>query len=210
MEKLNNVLQTYTTTENFYGEANELVKTVQETYNTKLSAAQPFDWRSGTVNGVPQDFDNSLTVTKQCHSQVVTEYSQDGNVIQLVTTYTSMASRQVGMLKRGLDAVRKLRQRLSVSLLLPAPWTCVPIPLILLPLRPPKGLLRSTSLALVDTSPPVEAGPMRSRSPCPCLCFLLQTQKSRMPLKRTPSTSPALQKATCTDCRLEKLFARTS
>ena len=109
MEGLNTVLQSYTTTENFYGEANELIRTVQETYKTKLSAAQPFDWRSGTVDGVPQDFNDSLTTDRMYRdSQVTTEYSETDNTkVQVVTTYTSLASRGVGMLRQGLDAVRK-------------------------------------------------------------------------------------------------------
>ena len=111
MEGLETVLQSYTVTENFYGEANELVKTVQETYNTKLSAAQPFDWRSGTVNGVPQDFNNSLTTDDMYRAtQVVTETSKSGGVNeQLTTTFTSMATRQTGINNGELDALKGIK-----------------------------------------------------------------------------------------------------
>ena len=111
MEGLDEILQSYTTTENFYGTANELIKTIQETYSTTLSAAQPFDWRSGTVNGVPQDFNNSLsTSTMYRQSQVVTDYNRTENTnTQVTTTYTSVTSRQSGINQGNIDALKGIK-----------------------------------------------------------------------------------------------------
>lgn len=50
------VLQGYTENTTFYGPAGEVIKTVSDTYENILRAAQPFDWRAGTVDGVPRAF----------------------------------------------------------------------------------------------------------------------------------------------------------
>lgn len=88
------------TTDYYYGsEANELVKTVQDTYNTILSAYTPEEWRSGIVNGVLQGFNGSLSAAGGLYrsQRVITEYSQENNSnVQLTTTYTSIVSRGVG------------------------------------------------------------------------------------------------------------------
>ncbi len=51
------ILQAYTETTTYYGIAGEVVKTVSDRYDNILQAAQPFDWRAGTVDGVPKEFD---------------------------------------------------------------------------------------------------------------------------------------------------------
>lgn len=82
-----------------YGtEANELVRTVQDTYQTVLSAYTPDEWRAGIQNGIPQGFNGNLGASSLYRSQrVVTEYSQENNLnVQLTTTYTSITSRGVG------------------------------------------------------------------------------------------------------------------
>jgi len=83
-----------------YGEeANELVRTVQDTYQTILSAYTQEDYRSGIVGGVPQDFQQGLSAADGMYrqSRVITEYSQEGSSnVQLTTTYTSMTSRGLG------------------------------------------------------------------------------------------------------------------
>jgi len=83
-----------------YGvEANELVRTVQDTYQTILSTYTQADYRSGVVNGIPQNFQQGLSAADGMYrqSRVITEYSQEGNSnIQLTTTYTSLTSRGVG------------------------------------------------------------------------------------------------------------------
>ncbi len=83
-----------------YGpEANELVRTVQDTYQTLLSTYTADDYRSGVSNGIPQGFQSGLSASDGMYrqSRVITEYSQEGNAnVQLVTTYTSITSRGVG------------------------------------------------------------------------------------------------------------------
>ena len=94
----------------FYGaEANELVKTVQDTYDTILSAYTTDEYRSGITNGQPQDFNGDLTAGPMYRSQrVVTDYYQEDNTnVQLTTTYTSVASRGVGPSSgKSLDALQ--------------------------------------------------------------------------------------------------------
>ena len=110
-EGLTNVTQARTTTEYFYGEANELVKTIQQNFRTILSAAQPFDWRSGTKNGLPQDFKGNLSTTSMYrHSVIITEYTKDNNAnVQTTTSFVSMAERNVGITEAPLDAMRGLK-----------------------------------------------------------------------------------------------------
>ena len=120
MEGLDTVLQGYETTENFYGGANELVRQVRETYETTLSAAQPFDWRSGVLNGVPQQFDDTLSETAMYRSQrVETDYIRSQNTnTQITTTYTSAASRSVGINSGSIDAMDGIKttvKRVSVT-----------------------------------------------------------------------------------------------
>lgn len=111
--KLNNTRQL-----NYYGAANELVRTVLDTYETVLSAAQPSDWRSGNVGGNIQDFDASYLTNSSLYrsSRVDSEYYQEGNVnVQKVTTYTSMAARGVGVSGgQNIDAVTGGIQTVSI------------------------------------------------------------------------------------------------
>jgi len=99
----------YVETINYYGDANELVKTVQDTYATTLSAAQPSDWRAGVSDGSIQLFDDSLSETTfYRNSRQVTEYYQEGNAnIQKTTNYQSAVSRGVGI-GAGLSAIDAL------------------------------------------------------------------------------------------------------
>ena len=120
-EGLENTLQGYVETTNFYGEANELIETVQDTYATTLSAARPFDWRSGSKNGVPQDFNPNLSTSEMYRaSSVITQYSKNGNAnIQFTTTYTSIASRGGGISEGvsldALDGIKTSRKRVSTT-----------------------------------------------------------------------------------------------
>lgn len=82
-----------------YGEANELVRTIQDTYATLLSAYTTDDYRSGIKNGIPQDFIQGLSAADGLYrqSRVITEYSKKNNSnVQVTTTYTSVTSRGVG------------------------------------------------------------------------------------------------------------------
>jgi hypothetical protein len=75
-----------------------------------LSAAQPSDWRSGIANGAPQDFNQNLSTTEMYRSaRIDTEYYQEGNAnVQKATTFTSLASRGVG-LGGKLDALEGIK-----------------------------------------------------------------------------------------------------
>lgn len=78
--------------------ANELIRTVQDTYQTVFSAYNPNEWRAGIQNGVPVGFNGKLKPGPLYRSQrVVTEYYRENNSnVQLTTTYTSVTSRGVG------------------------------------------------------------------------------------------------------------------
>ena len=107
---MDEILLGYNNTINYYGDANELVRTVQDVYAPLLSAAQPTDWRSGVLGGVPQDFNQSLSTTEMFRSaRIDTEYYQEGNAnVQKVTTYSSMSNRGVGI-SGQLDALSGIR-----------------------------------------------------------------------------------------------------
>lgn len=95
-----------------YGQANEVTRVIVDNYETVLSAAQPSDWRSGNVNGVPQDFDGTLTPEALYRSRrEETLYYQEGNAnVEEVITFTSLSSRGVGI--RGeLDALLGVETR---------------------------------------------------------------------------------------------------
>ncbi len=118
---LSNVKQGYQETIYYYGaEANNLIRTVQDTYLTKLSAAQPFNWRNGIENGVPRLFNANISVTDMYRSErVITEYFQEANTnVQITTRFTSMASRGVGINAANLDAlagIKTTEKRVSSS-----------------------------------------------------------------------------------------------
>lgn len=111
-EGMDQILLAYTETINYYGDANELVMVVVDTYQTTLSAAQPSDWRSGVVNGVPQDFDQNLSLTDMYRvSRQVTRYFQkDSANVQKVATWQSVTSRGVGISSgNSIDALNGIK-----------------------------------------------------------------------------------------------------
>lgn len=109
MDGEQNILLAYTEQMNYYGSSNELVKTVVDSYATTLSAAQPFNWRSGVVNGVVQDFkDLSLTDMYRVSSVITEFFYSDNSNRQETTTYTSVASRQSGI-TGNIDAVAGIK-----------------------------------------------------------------------------------------------------
>jgi hypothetical protein len=119
-EGMDEVLLAYSEQLNYYGSANELVKTVVDNYETTMAAAQPFDWRSGVVDGIPQGFTTLDTSTMYRSSRIITEYSysQNGN-IQETTTYTSTTSRSTGINKGNLDAldgIKTMQRRTSTTI----------------------------------------------------------------------------------------------
>ena len=101
----------YSLTTNYYGDANELVRTIQDNYTTTLSAAQPTDWRSGVNNGAPQNFVSGLSTTDMFReSRVDTTYYQEGTVnVQRVDTYTSNARARGTGLNGDMDALQGIK-----------------------------------------------------------------------------------------------------
>ena len=89
------------------GDANELVRTIQDTYQTRLSAYTPEEWRSGVSNGVPQDFNNNLAndTALSFFPRNHRYYQQNNSNVQLTTTYTSVTSRGVGPTSMSIDAL---------------------------------------------------------------------------------------------------------
>lgn len=109
---MDEILLGIASTVNYYGEANELIRTVTDVYRTTLSAAQPSDWRSGNTNGVPQDFNQSLsTSTMYRATRTDARYYKSGNSnIQEITSYASMTTRGVGIGGK-LDALDGIQTR---------------------------------------------------------------------------------------------------
>jgi hypothetical protein len=112
-------LLTYSEQVNYYGAANELVKTITDTYATTLSAAQPFNWRSGIVNGVAQDFRTMSTSNMYRVTSVITEYTySDNSNTQETTTYTSIAARGAGLSGNidALSGIKTWERRISTTI----------------------------------------------------------------------------------------------
>lgn len=110
LEGMEQVQLAYSQTLNYYGEANELVRTVTDNYATKLSAAQPNDWRSGVNNGVPQDFNQNMSLAMFRESRTDTTYYQEGSVnVQKTVTHTSTARARSTGLNGNLDALSGIR-----------------------------------------------------------------------------------------------------
>jgi hypothetical protein len=175
-------LLSMSTTRNYFGEANELVKQVQEEYVNYLSMARPQDWRTGiSAQGIPQIF-RYFTFGGLVRSQVtITEYYKEDNAnLQKTTTYTSVGQNgsgiSVGLYK--LDAYNgvvtsELRRSTSTATLDVAP-----------------DIVNTATTTTVDQTvelplftgryqtPPVEAGPyvLEEQMPVP---VLLDTEEER-------------------------------
>jgi hypothetical protein len=115
----NEILLTYTEQINYYGAANELAKTVTDTYVTTLSGAQPFNWRSGVVNGVAQNFQTLSTTDMYRVSSQTVEYSYGNNSsTQETTTYTSITGRGSGISGNidALNGIKTSERRISTTI----------------------------------------------------------------------------------------------
>lgn len=110
LDGMEEIVLGYVTSINYYGEANELVRTIVDTYATTLSAAQPSDWRSGVVDGAPQNFNSNLsTTTFYRATRVDTVYYQDGKMnVQEASTYTSNAANGTGI-RGNIDALKGIK-----------------------------------------------------------------------------------------------------
>lgn len=113
------ILLGYTETIYYYGEANELIRTIRDTYLTTLSAAQPANWRSGISGGIPQDFNPNLSTTELYRSsRTDTENFQEGNTkVQKTTTFISNSNKGEGTggSLDALDGIKTVKIRRSSS-----------------------------------------------------------------------------------------------
>ena len=119
---MDSALLSYAETFYEYGEANELVRTIVDTYQMELSAANTEDYRAGQENGFPVGFDTSLATSTAMYrvSRVITETTQTDNAnISVTTTSTSMTSRGVGINSGAsldaLDGIVTTTRRESVT-----------------------------------------------------------------------------------------------
>ena len=95
---------------NYYGQANELVRTVTDNYATRLSAAQPFDWRSGNNNGVPQNFKRLSASGLYRTSRTDTTYYKEGSAnVQKDVNYESVATVNGTGLSGNIDAINGIK-----------------------------------------------------------------------------------------------------
>jgi len=115
------VKQSYSYAEYYYNpQDNSLALVVEDVYQTRLSAAIPSDWRSGVVNGKPQDFTEIPFDDFYRAQRTMTSYkNSEGLNIQTTVTYTSIASRGVGINSGqsldALDGIRTSTRRISTD-----------------------------------------------------------------------------------------------
>ncbi len=118
---LGRVVTTY-----FYGEANEVIRTTQDTFQTELSSANSTDWRAGSPDSGSssrQNFDNNFDDkhAKLYRSRrVVTEAdSVDTKDIksQKITTFTSVTSRGTGLYTWTGSSDRRRKSKNSIDAL---------------------------------------------------------------------------------------------
>lgn len=126
-EGMEEILLSHRETVNYFGEANELIRTITDVWVPTLSAAQPSDWRSGINGGIPQDFNPNLSTDLMYRSERRdTTYRQEGSInVQEDVLYSSMANRGVG-LGGDLDALngiitRQVRKSSTISTIEIAP-----------------------------------------------------------------------------------------
>ena len=115
-EGMVNILQSYSEQINYYGTANELVRTVTDTYYTTLSAAEPHNWRSGIESGVAIDFQTLSLTDMYRANRTVVEYWQEDNVnYEKTTNYDSLTTRNSGI-SGGSSVIDALNGIVTTSL----------------------------------------------------------------------------------------------
>ena len=172
MDGQQEILLGYVTATYTYGTAGELLSTVTDTYIPTLAAAQPFNWRSGVVNGVPQSFQDLSTSTMFRSQRRIESYSQEGNTnITETTLYTSITARESGIQNGNIDALegtitREVRRSTTITgnTILPDTVNAVETAT-----KEETSLVRIFSSGYI--SPPTEAGPyyLEENVPVPVL-----------------------------------------
>ena len=167
---------TYSESLNYYGDANELIKTVTDVYVTELSAAQPFDWRAGSVDGIPTNYTTIDNKKMFRISHVVDEYDSTTSAnIQTTTTYTSTTSRQTGIKRGEIDALQGIKTLLRRTSTTTSSLSGSPDSIVSPQTR---VISKSQTLPLrfnQYTQPPTASGPyiLKSQAPVP---FLFNTE----------------------------------
>lgn len=106
-----------------YGQTGELLETIQDNYQTLLSAYTTNDYRAGIQNGVPTGFSQGKSGADGLYRQarIITKYYKDNNNnnVQFTTTFTSMTSRGVGVYAGvsldALDGIKTTVKRESTT-----------------------------------------------------------------------------------------------
>lgn len=117
-EGMDEVLLARTTTTNYYGEANELVRTIVDNWVPTLTVAQPSDWRAGNLGGIPVAFTTISESDLFRVSRSDTTYYREGNAnVTKEDVYNSMTTRGVGLGGRidALEGVKTTNVRTSIS-----------------------------------------------------------------------------------------------
>ena len=172
---MDEVLLTYSEQVNYYGTANELVKTVTDTYATTASGAQPFNWRSGIVNGAPQDFTTLSLADMYRVSSVTVEYTYANNSnTEETTTYTSITARGSGITGNidALNGIKTFERRISTTI------SANPLIPDLVNTPTTSTVDKTTTLYLYTgryQSPPTESGPYIAKESIP-VPLLFDTQ----------------------------------
>lgn len=171
MDGLGNILQSYSEQLNYYGSANELIKTVTDNYETTLSGAVPSDYRSGEVNGEGTTWRELSTSDMYRVSRVEVVYNYKKNqTIQDTYTWTSSTSRGSGIRAASIDAlsgIKTSQRRISTTI------TANPISPDIVNTVTTSTTERSTKILLSDQyiTPPGVAGPyvLKEQVPVPVL-----------------------------------------
>lgn len=171
MDGLGNILQSYSEQLNYYGSANELIKTVTDNYETTLSGAVPSDYRSGEVNGEGTTWRDLSTSDMYRVSRVEVVYNYKKNqTIQDTYTWTSSTSRGSGIRAASIDAlsgIKTSQRRISTTI------TANPISPDIVNTVTTSTTERSTKILLSDQyiTPPGVAGPyvLKEQVPVPVL-----------------------------------------
>lgn len=92
------IKKSYSETTYYYGDANELVKTVKDDYQSQLALAKDTDWRSGIEEGIPKDYKTIPVDVFILTQRVVTQYTPEaGNINQTFEKTFVSPSRDAGL-----------------------------------------------------------------------------------------------------------------
>jgi hypothetical protein len=171
MDGLGNILQGYSEQINYYGSANELIKTVTDTYESTLAGAIPSDYRSGEVDGEGTTWRELSTSTMYRVSRVEVVYNYGTNqTVQDTYTWTSSTSRGSGIRAASIDAlsgIKTSQRRISTTI------TANPVSPDIVNTVTTSTTERSTKILLNNqyVTPPGVAGPyvLKEQVPVPVL-----------------------------------------